>query len=572
MELAQIIKIARGDEPADVLLRNGKVINVFTGEIIETDIAIVESRIVGLGAYTARETIDLEGRYVAPGLIDSHVHIESAMVPPPEFARAVVPRGTTTVVTDPHEIANVLGLEGIRYMLEMAKYNPLSVYVNAPSCVPSTSMETTGASLEWYDLEPLQREEFVLGLAEVMNFPGVISGEETVLNKIRSFRKLVKDGHCPGLSGKGLMAYVNASIGSDHECTTVDEALEKLRLGMYIFIREATNAHNLQTLLPLISPENSRRVCFCTDDRQPADLLAEGHIDHMVRAAIAAGIPPITAFQMATLNPSEYFGLYNRGAIAPGRLADLMVFSDLQAPVAEQVYRHGKLVAKNGAVLPWERKQKPSVLRSSMNVDWSRVNLEIPLQGRQVRIIEAIPDQILTRQVIEETPQDKGRVTADIERDLLKIAVIERHLATGNVGKGLVRGIGLKRGAIASTVAHDHHNIVVIGADEDSMMRAVQAIAATKGGMAAADGDTVLAQLPLPIAGLMSDQPIEKVREQMDEMLRAGSQLGSTLHDPFMAMSFLALPVIPSLKITDQGLVDVERFRLVSLFADADSD
>ncbi len=572
MELAQIIKIARGDEPADLLLRNGKVINVFTGEIIETDIAIVESRIVGLGAYTARETIDLGGRYVAPGLIDSHVHIESAMVPPPEFARAVVPRGTTTVITDPHEIANVLGLEGIRYMLEMAKYNPLTVYVNAPSCVPSTSMETTGASLEWYDLEPLQREEFVLGLAEVMNFPGVISGEETVLNKIRSFRKLVKDGHCPGLNGKGLMAYVNASIGSDHECTTVDEALEKLRLGMYIFIREATNAHNLQTLLPLVTPENSRRICFCTDDRQPADLLAEGHIDHMVRVAIAAGIPPITAFRMATLNPSEYFGLYDRGAIAPGRRADLMVFSNLQAPVAEQVYRHGKLAAENGAVLPWERKQKPSVLRSSMNVDWSKVNLEIPLQGRQVRIIEAIPDQILTHHVIEETPQHEGKVTADTERDLLKIAVIERHLATGNVGKGLVRGIGLKRGAIAGTVAHDHHNIVVIGADDESMMRAVQAIAATQGGMAAVDGDTVLAQLPLPIAGLMSDQPIEKVREQMDEMLRAGHQLGSTLHDPFMAMSFLALPVIPSLKITDQGLVDVEQFRLVSLFADTGSD
>lgn len=572
MELAQIIKIARGDEPADLLLRNGKVINVFTGEIIETDIAIVESRIVGLGAYTARETIDLRGRYVAPGLIDSHVHIESAMVPPPEFARAVVPRGTTTVITDPHEIANVLGLEGIRYMLEMAKYNPLSVYVNAPSCVPSTSMETTGASLEWYDLEPLQREEFVLGLAEVMNFPGVISGDETVLNKIRSFRKLVKDGHCPGLNGKGLMAYVNASIGSDHECTTVDEALEKLRLGMYIFIREATNAHNLQTLLPLVTPENSRRVCFCTDDRQPADLLAEGHIDHMVRVAIAAGIPPITAFRMATLNPSEYFGLYDRGAIAPGRRADLMIFSDLQAPVAEQVYRHGKLVAQNGTVLPWERKQRPSVLRSSMNVDWSRVNLEIPLQGRRARIIEAIPDQILTRHVIEEPPQYKGKVTADAERDLLKIAVIERHLATGNVGKGLVRGIGLKRGAIAGTVAHDHHNIVVIGADDESMMRAVQAIAATQGGMAAVDGDTVLAQLPLPIAGLMSDQPIEKVREQMDEMLRAGHQLGSTLHDPFMAMSFLALPVIPSLKITDQGLVDVEKFQLVSLFADTSSD
>ena len=566
MELAQIIKIARGDEPADTLLKNCKVLNVFTGEIIETDIAVVHSRIVGLGDYEAHNSVDLAGRYVAPGLIDSHVHIESSMVPPPEFARAVVPRGTTTVVTDPHEIANVLGLEGIRYMLEMAKHNPLSVYVNAPSCVPSTHMETTGASLEWYDLEPLQREEYVIGLAEVMNFPGVVAGDESTLNKIRSFRKAVKDGHCPGLNGKDLIAYVNASIGSDHECTTVEEALEKLRLGMYIFIREATNAHNLKPLLPMITPENARRICFCTDDRQPADLLAEGHIDFMLRTAIAEGIPPITAFRMATLNPSEYFHLHDRGAIAPGRRADLMIFSDLQAPVAEMVYRGGKLVAKDGVMLPWEREVRRSVLRSSMNVDWSQVHFHIEVGGKRVRIIGAIPDQLITNHLVEEPPCLNGKVVANTDRDLLKIAVIERHLATGRVGKGLVRGIGLKRGAIASTVAHDHHNIVVVGVDEKSMLTAARAVADTRGGMAAVDGDTVLAQLPLPIAGLMSDRPIQQVRDQMDELLRAGHQLGSKLHDPFMAMSFLALPVIPSLKLTDHGLVDVDKFELVSLF------
>jgi len=566
MELAQIIKIARGDEPADLLLENAKVINVFTGEIVHTDVAVVHSRIVGLGRYQARETMDLGGRYLAPGLIDSHVHIESAMVPPPEFARAVVPRGTTTVITDPHEIANVLGLEGIRYMLEMAKRNPLSVYVNAPSCVPSTHMETTGASLEWYDLEPLLREPFVIGLAEVMNFPGVVNGDESVLNKIRSFKGQVKDGHCPGLTGKALNAYVTASIGSDHECTTVAEAREKLGVGMYIFIREATNAHNLKTLLPLITPDNARRICFCTDDRQPADLLAEGHIDHMIRVAIAYGVPPITAFRMATLNPSEYFHLHDRGAIAPGRRADLMVFSDLQQPVAELVFRGGKLVAQNGQVLPWEREVRRSVLRSSMNVDWSKVSLTVPVQGRQVRVIGAIPDQLITHNLVEDTPQQNGHLAADTSRDLLKMAVIERHLATGRFGVGLVRGLGLTRGAIASTVAHDHHNIVVIGADDQSMFTAVHAIADTRGGMAAADGETVLAQLPLPIAGLMSDQPIETVRDQMDELLRAAHQLGSPLHDPFMAMSFLALPVIPSLKLTDHGLVDVDQFKLVPLF------
>ncbi len=566
MELAQIIRIARGDEPADTILKNCKVINVFTGEIIDTNIAIAHSRIVGLGDYEARQTVDVKGRYVSPGLIDSHVHIESAMVPPPEFARAVVPRGTTTVVTDPHEIANVLGLEGIRYMLEMAKHNPLSVYVNAPSCVPSTHMETTGASLEWYDLETLQREEYVIGLAEVMNFPGVVAGDENILNKLRSFKGRVKDGHCPGLSGKGLIAYVNADIGSDHECTTVDEVQEKLRLGMHVFLREATNARNLKDLLPVVTPDNAHRICFCTDDRQPADLLGEGHIDFMVRTAIAEGIPPMTAFRMATLNPSEYFHLHDRGAIAPGRRADLMIFSNLQSPTAEMVYRGGKLVAENGEMLPWEREVRRSIVRSSMNVDWQHIDLSIPAKGNQVRIIGTIPGQLITKHIVEEAPRKNGQVVADPDRDILKMAVIERHLATGKVGKGLVRGIGLKRGAIASTVAHDHHNIVVIGADDHSMLMAVQAVAQTKGGMAAVDGNTILSQLPLPIAGLMSDQPIETVRDQMDDLLRAAHQLGSDLHDPFMAMSFLALPVIPSLKLTDHGLVDVDKFELVSLF------
>jgi adenine deaminase len=427
-------------------------------------------------------------------------------------------------------------------------------------------METTGASLEWYDLEPLQREPYVIGLAEVMNFPGVVYGDEGVLNKIRSFKGRVKDGHCPGLTGKALNAYVNASIGSDHECTTVEEALEKLRLGMYIFIREATNAHNLKTLLPLVTPGTAHRICLCTDDRQPADLLDEGHIDFMVRTAIAEGVPPMTAFRMATLNPSEYFHLHDRGAIAPGRRADLMIFSDLHKPVAEMVYRGGKLVAQNGQMLPWQREVRRSILRSSMNVNWGKVNLSVPVEGRQVRIIGAIPDQLITNQIIEDTPQQNGHLVADTERDLLKMAVIERHLATGRFGVGLVRGIGLKRGAIAGTVAHDHHNIVVIGADDQSMLTAARAISKTNGGMAAAEGENVLANLPLPIAGLMSDQPIETVRDQMEALIRAANQLGSPLHDPFMAMSFLALPVIPSLKLTDHGLVDVDKFELVPLF------
>jgi adenine deaminase len=569
MELADLIKVARGDAPADLLLKNARVVNVFTGVIDETNIAIVNTDIVGLGDYEAREEVDLGGRYVCPGFIDAHVHIESAMVPPNEYARAVVPRGTTTVVADPHEIANVLGLDGIRYMLDMAKYNPLSVYVMAPSCVPSTDMETTGAALYWYDLQALQHEPYVLGLGEMMNFPGVVNGAPDVLDKLRAFQGRVKDGHAPGLTGKKLMAYAVANIGSDHECTSAEEAHEKLELGLFVFLREATNARNLRDLLPVVNAHTNRRLCFCTDDRVPADLLDEGHIDHMVRLAIAEGVDPVTVIRMATLNASEYFHLHDRGAIAPARRADLVVFSDLRALRAELVYRNGKLAAKDGQVIPWERPRRPPVLRSSMNVDWGKLSFTIAANGRRVRVIGLIPDQIITEQLVEELPVLSGELLADPERDILKMAVVERHLATGNVGLGFVKGLGLQKGAIASTVAHDHHNIVVAGADDKSMFMALQAIVATHGGMAVADGNAVLAQLPLPIAGLMSDQPIETARRQMDELLVAARQLGSPLHNPFMALSFLSLPVIPSLKLTDRGLVDVDKFQLVSLFADA---
>ena len=567
MELASLIKIARGDAPADLLLKNAKIINVFTAEILEGDIAIAHSRIVGIGpGYRAKKTVDIGGRYVSPGFIDSHVHIESAMVPPPEFARAVVPRGTTTVITDPHEIANVLGLDGIRYMMDMAKHNPLSVYINAPSCVPSTNMETTGAALRWYDLQTLLNDEYVLGLAEVMNFPGVVYGDEEVLDKIRAFEGHIKDGHCPGLSGQALNAYAAAGIASDHECTTVEEALEKLRLGMVIFIREATNAHNLLPLLPLITPENSRRICFCTDDRHPSDLLDVGHIDYMLRTAIEHGVPPITAIRMATLNASEYFGLRDRGAIAPGRRADLVIFSDLQNIQAEEVYRGGELAAQNGQALPWTRPPQAAVLRSSFNVDWSHLDLKIPAEGKQIRVIGAIPNQLITHNLIEDARIENGFAIADTERDILKMVVIERHLATGRIGKGFLKGLGLQAGAIASTVAHDHHNLVIAGADDESMLTAARAVAQTKGGMAIAQGDKVLAQLPLPIAGLMSDRPIEEVHRQMNLLLDAAHRLGTPLHDPFMTLGFLALPVIPSLKLTDHGLVDVDQFKLVSLF------
>ncbi|MCO6453080.1 MAG: adenine deaminase [Caldilineales bacterium] len=568
MELATLIRYARGDKPVDLLLKNARVINVHTGEVIPTHVAVQHSRIIGLGDYEAVTEIDLENAYLAPGFIDAHVHIESAMVPPSEFARAVVPRGATTVITDPHEIANVLGLDGIRFMFDSAKYGPLSMYVMASSCVPATNMETNGAVLQWYDLTSLQNDPWVLGLAEVMNFPGVVHGDPLVLDKLRTFSGSVIDGHCPGLSGKALNAYIASGIMSDHECTTVEEAREKLRRGMMIFIREATNARNLKTLLPLITPENHHRICFCTDDRQPADLLDEGHIDFMVRTAIAEGLDPIIAMRMATWNPAHYFRLYDRGAVDPGRRADLIVFDDLQAPVPRLVFRGGQLVARDGemAVSPPDLPDRS--LRHSINVRWDRVDLAIPAAGHSIRVIGAIPDQLVTTQLVEEALLVDGQAVADPARDILKMAVIERHMASGAVGKAFVRGIGLKRGAIASSVAHDHHNIVVIGADDASMMAAARRVGNLGGGMVVADGAHILAEVPLPLAGLMSKEPIIVVRDQVDNAIRAARDLGSSLHDPFMAMSFLALEVIPSLKLTDQGLVDVDRFEIVPLWAE----
>ncbi len=566
MPLDELISYARGDEPADLLLTNGRVVNVLSGEIVETDVALLRSRIVGLGAYEANEVIDLEGAYLAPGLIDAHVHIESSLVPPAEFSRAVVPRGTTTVVTDPHEIANVLGLDGIRFMFESAKKGPLSMFVMASSCVPATHMETNGAALRSYDLASLKSDPWVLGLAEVMNFPAVVASDPEVLEKIAAFEDRVLDGHCPGLSGKDLAAYVMAGIGSDHECTTVEEAREKLRLGMMIFIREATNAHNLETLLPLITPENQHRICFCTDDRQPGDLLDQGHIDYMVRTAIANGIDPIMALRMATWNAADYFRLRDRGAITPGRRADLIAFEDLRAPSPHLVFRGGRVVARDGEMVQPRPESQTYPLRSTMNVDWQRVDLTITADGTQGRVIGLIPNQLVTEHLVDDIPIRDGLAVADPSRDLLKMAVIERHRASGAVGKGFVRGLGLARGALASSIAHDHHNLVVVGADDTSMMTAAHRAFQLGGGMVVAEGEEIKAELPLPIAGLMVDRPVREVRVQLDQTLAAARELGTTLHDPFMAMSFLALEVIPSLKLTDQGLVDVDRFELVPLW------
>jgi adenine deaminase len=579
MNVHAFLPIARGDEPADVLLRNGRVVNVFTGEIIEADIAIAGDTIVGVGpGYEAKEEIDLGGRYVCPGLIDSHVHIESSMVTPPQFARAVVPRGTTTVVSDPHEIANVAGADGIHYMLDVSAGLPLTVCVNLPSCVPATPMATAGAELDADDLAALGELPRVLGLAEFMNVPGLVLGDPEALAKIEAFEGRVIDGHSPDVSGPWLQAYIGAGPGSDHECTTAEEMIEKLRLGMVVFIREATGAKNLRALVPAVTPENSRRCGFCTDDRHPSDLLDEGHIDYLIRLAVEEGLDPVTAVRMATLNAAEWFRLRDRGAIAPGKRADLVVLSDLQDFRAEMVFAGGRLAAQDGEpVGEWPDPAEDadvSAVRSTVNVDWDALSFAIPapagVEGEHVRarVIGLVPDQIVTEQLVEPVPVVDGQAVTDVARDILKLAVIERHHTTGNVGLGFVRGLGLERGALAGSVAHDAHNLVVAGCDDGSMMTAARAVGELGGGLVAVAGDEVLAQVPLPIGGLMSDRPLETVRQQMDALVEAAHDLGSDLHDPLMTLGFLALEVIPSLKLTDQGLVDVEAFDFVSLWVE----
>jgi adenine deaminase len=563
-----LISVARGDRPADVVLRGARVPNVFTGEIEETDVAISEGVIAGLGrSYQAERAVDLDGAFVLPGFIDAHVHIESSLVTPPEFARAVLPRGTTAVVSDPHEIANVHGIEGIRYMLAASEGLPLTVFVMASSCVPATPMGTAGAALDAAELGELLGHPRVLGLAEVMNFPGVIHGDPAVLDKIAAFHGHPVDGHAPGVRGEQLNAYVTGGPGSDHESTTADEAREKLRRGLFLFMREATGARNLAALLPVLDATTERRIALCTDDRQPADLLDEGGIDAMLRRVIRAGHDPVRAIRLATLNPAEYFGLSDRGAVAPGRVADLVVVGDLERLDIRDVWVRGARVAESGRALTWASGTAPAPPPPNMDVVLAEDAFVIRAEGSRVRVVEAIPDQIVTGGRIDTPTVVDGRVVADPERDLLEIAVVERHSGSGRVGLGLVSGIGLKSGALAGSVAHDHHNIIVIGVDDVSMRTAVEAVVAHEGGLAVAQGREVLASLPLPVGGLMSTAPIEDVRAGLDELVAAARGLGSTLRDPFMAMSFLGLEVIPTLKLTDRGLVDVEAFELVPLWA-----
>ena len=567
---AETIRCARGETPADLLLKGGRIVDVFSGEIVTGDIAVKEGTIVGIGPYRARQTVDLDGRIVTPGFIDAHVHIESAMTGVTEFARAVAAHGTTTVIADPHEIANVLGVEGIRYMLAASEGQPVNFFFMLPSCVPATDMETAGARLTADDLQPFMKEDRILGLAEMMNYPGVLVADPEVLRKIALAEEARKpvDGHAPGLTGADLNAYVAAGIASDHECTTLEEAREKLKAGMHIMVREGTAAKNLAALLPLVNPHTCRRMMWCTDDRHAHDLLTEGHIDFIVRSAVGRGLDPVVAVQMATLNPAEFFGLRHLGAVAPGRRADLLVIDDLYDLKVGRVYSRGRLVAVDGRTVDDLDTPRPIGTPLAMRVPPGALDFSITATGRRVRVIEIVPGQIITRSVVARARIENGLAVSDPGRDLLKIAVVDRHSGTGRTAAAFVKGLGLKQGAIASSVAHDSHNIIVAGVGDSDMSAAVERVVKMAGGLAVVAEGRLLAELALPIAGLMSEAPLAEVAAHLDRLTAAARSLGSPLNDPFMTLSFLALPVIPALKLTDRGLVDVEKFEIVPVFVE----
>jgi adenine deaminase len=566
--LARLIRVARGLEPADVVVRGGRVVDVLAQEVRVADVAIVGDRIAAVGGDLAgREVIEARGRFVAPGFIDAHVHIESSMVAPGRFADAVLPHGTTTIVSDPHEIANVLGVDGVRWMLAASEGLDLSVLMMAPACVPASPLETAGARLEAAELLTIAQHPRVLGLAEMMNYPGVLGGDPVELAKLVAFADRRIDGHAPGLVGPDLQAYLAAGVVSDHECLTADEAREKVANGMTVFLREATNARNLLDVLPAVTAANARRFAFCTDDRVPGELLDDGSIDALVRMSITAGLDPIVAITLATLNAAEHYGLRDRGAVAPGRRADLVLFEDLDNPRPSLVLAGGRTVARDGERLGGGA-PAPDALPPTMNVAW-RDDLRLARGGDRVKAIGLIEDQLITTAEIRAlgaTAGADGTATADPANDLLRLSVIERHHATGNVGAGFVTGFGLRAGALASSVAHDSHNIVVAAADDHDGLIAARAAAELGGGLVVVSGGEVRATVPLPLAGIMADRPPREVADELARAEAVAAELGCRVGAPFMALSFLALPVIPSLKLTDRGLVDVDAFALTDVF------
>ncbi|MFN2468440.1 MAG: adenine deaminase [Gaiellaceae bacterium] len=560
--LERRIAVARGDEPADLVVRGGRVLSVFTREWLDADIAVVDGVVAGLGEYEGREVLDAAGRHVVPGFVDAHVHIETTKLLVGEFARLVLPLGTTAVVADPHEIANVLGTDGVHWLLDACAGLPLDVYFMASSCVPASSFESPRRPLTPGDLEGLLRRRRVIGLAEMMNFPGVIAGAPGELAKLRLDEPEAAhvDGHAPGVLGMALNAYVAAGIRSDHEASTAEEGRQRLRAGMWLLIREASAARNLHALLPLVQEFGPHRIAFCTDDREPEHIAEDGHVNALVRDAVAFGIRPEDALVMASHHPALWHRLDHLGAIAPGYQADLLVLGDLERFVPELVLKAGRPVGDLPAIDVPEWVRHPVRIRPVGLADF-----RIPWNGGSARVIGLVPGQIVTEALVEAPRVEEGFAVADPERDLAKIAVVERHLGTGRIGVGFVRGFGLRRGALASTFAHDAHNIVVVGVSDEDMALAVGCLAELGGGIVAVAEREVRAELPLPVAGLLSDAPLEEVIERSLGAVAAAVELGCTFPAPLQMLAFLALSVIPKLKLTDRGLVDVDRFELVPL-------
>jgi adenine deaminase len=555
---AHLIAVARGDAAPDTVIEGARVFSAFTREWLEGDVAIAGGRIAGVGAYDGGERIDGRGKWLVPGFIDAHVHLESSKLTPREFARAVVPRGTTTVVTDPHEIANVAGVEGVKWLLDAAGGLPLDVFVMAPSCVPASGFESPAGPLGPDDMREILRHPRAIGVAEMMNFPGVIAGDPEVLARMVAPHV---DGHAPGVTGAALNAYAAAGIASDHEAFTAAEALEKRRRGMWVLIREASNARNLRDLLAMVREHGPDYCAFCTDDREPDFLFREGHIDQMCRVAVSEGIAPEDVLVMATLHGARAHRLLDRGAIAPGYVADLVLLDDLTEFRASLVLKDGRR--------PDYGAPAPRALADTMR----SVPVSFAIEGspERVRVIEIQPGQLITGAAVERPLVVHGHVVADPSRDLAKIAVIERHHATGRVGLGLVRGFGLHAGAFASTVAHDAHNLVVVGVSDVDMKACADRAQELGGGLVVARDGVVRGELPLPVAGLLSDEPVEVVAARLEELQGMLAEQGVDIGAPFMTLSFLALSVIPSLKITDLGLVDVDAFQLVPLALDGDA-
>lgn len=580
MPSTSLLSVCRGDAPADVVFTNARIVDVFSGDVVPGSFSVSGGRFAGVFEVSAgggaAQTVDLGGALVAPGFIDAHMHVESTMMPPSEFVKLASPHGTTAVVADPHEIANVLGAAGIRWMMENGRGLPVRFLWTISSCVPSCHLETSGAALGAADLEPLFEMAdgegvSVVALAEMMNFPGVVHGDPGVLAKVAmGLRRKVVDGHAPGLRGPALHAYVSAGISSDHECTTIEEAREKLRLGMRVFFRQGSAARNLPALLPLVNSANASRFCFCTDDRHPADLHAEGHIDHVVRLAVAAGLDPVTAIRLATVNVAEHYRRPDLGAVAPGRRADFVVFDSMEEIRPREVYSGGVLASRGGAYLGASKAvghyTRDTVrLPAGLSERSFRIAAPAGSEHPRVRVIGMDPRQLVTEHLVESATARDGELVADPGRDILKMAVIERHTASGRIGLGFVRGFKLGRGALASTVGHDAHNLAVVGTNDRDMLVAAAALGECGGGQCVAVDGRVTALMPLPIAGLMSDRPSDELIRTQAELHRACHAAGCPLDDPFMPLSFMPLPVIPKLKLSDLGLVDVEKFEVVPL-------